>query len=75
MDEGRPTVLLAEQKRDEPRRGRDRRAKQRRAPQRPLDPLFAATLVNQIAPPEAAQPASYPPKNGPRAGIAFDLKV
>jgi hypothetical protein len=34
------------------RSGQDRRAGDRRAPRRPFDPAFAATLVNQIAPPE-----------------------
>ena len=73
MSDGRPTVLRAHE-RDEPRRGQDRRAKQRRAPHRPLDPLFAATLVNQIAPPETAY-AKYPDKRRTRAGISFDLKA
>ncbi len=31
-------------------RGGDRRALDRRAPRRRIDPLFAATLLNQIAP-------------------------
>lgn len=35
------------------RRTADRRTECRRAPRRKIDPLFAATLVNQIAPPEA----------------------
>jgi hypothetical protein len=75
MSDGRPTVLLAIE-RDDTRRARDRRAKARRAPHRPLDPLFAATLVNQIAVPEAVfTPASYPPQRGPRAGIAFDVSA
>jgi len=74
MSDGRPPVLQA-QERAEPRRGPDRRAGQRRTPHRPLDPLFAATLVNQVAPAEAVQMHAYPPQRGPRAGIAFDLEV
>jgi len=74
MSDGRPTVLLAIE-RDDTRRDEDRRAGQRRAPHRPLDPLFAATLVNQIAPPETVYAAGYPPQRGPRAGIAFDLSA
>lgn len=70
MSDGRPTVLLAIERDDH---SEDRRAKPRRAPQRPLDPLFAATLVNQIAPAETVYSKSYPPKRGPRAGIAFDV--
>lgn len=39
--------------------GDDRRAGDRRSPRRPLDPLFAATLVNQVAPAESVY-AHYP---------------
>ncbi|HRP12076.1 MAG TPA: hypothetical protein PLK37_13690 [Terricaulis sp.] len=73
MSDGRPPVLFAHE-RDEPRRGQDRRAKQRRAPHRPLDPLFAATLVNQIAPPEIVR-VKYPEKRRTRAGISFDFEA
>lgn len=72
MSDGRPTVLLAIERDD---RAEDRRAKPRRAPQRTLDPLFAATLVNQIAPAETVYSKGYPPKRGPRAGIAFDVSA
>lgn len=34
------------------RRETDRRGEERRAPRRRLDPMFAATLVNQVAAPE-----------------------
>lgn len=57
------------------RRG-DRRASDRRAPRRRFDPLFAATLVNQIAPAERVVSRAYvfaAPRV--RAGIAFDLKA
>lgn len=57
------------------RRG-DRRAMDRRAPRRRCDPLFAATLVNQIAPAERVVSQGYM-KAAPRvrAGIAFDFKA
>lgn len=74
MSDGRPPVLQAHE-RDETRRGGDRRTQRRRAGDRPLDPLFAATLVNQIAPPEAEYVKGYPEKRGPRAGIAFDIRA
>jgi len=74
MSDGRPPVLQAYE-RDEPRRGQDRRAKQRRAPHRPLDPLFAATLVNQLAAPETVYVQGYAEKPRLRAGIAFDLEA
>ncbi|MDX2276760.1 MAG: hypothetical protein NW206_15025 [Hyphomonadaceae bacterium] len=41
------------------RTGQDRRAGDRRAPRRPFDPGFAATLVNQIAPPETDYVTGY----------------
>lgn len=57
------------------RRG-DRRSADRRAPRRYLDPLFAATLVNQIAKPETNFVQGYPatPRRV-RAGIALDLRA
>lgn len=64
MSDGHIPVLKAK-KRDEPER----------AAARPLDPLFAATLVNQIAPQEPTPTQSYPRKRGPRPGIAFDIKT
>lgn len=57
------------------RRG-DRRSADRRAPRRFLDPLFAATLVNQVAKPETTYVTGYVGKPARiRAGIAFDLKA
>lgn len=44
---------------DDERTGGDRRASDRRAPRRVFDPLFAATLVNQIAPPETEYTRGY----------------
>ena len=57
------------------RRDSDRRATDRRAPRRWLDPLFAATLVNQIAPAEERYIHGYNEPRPLRAGIAFDLKA
>jgi hypothetical protein len=68
MSTGEPILLLTEQ-RD------NRRAGDRRAPQCAFDPLFAATLLNQIVPPETVYTQGYPPSRGVRAGIAFDLKA
>lgn len=54
----------------------DRRSTDRRAPRRWLDPLFAATLVNQIAPAETAYAHGYDVKSRTvRSGIAFDVKA
>lgn len=44
------------------RSGKDRRASDRRAPKRPLDPLFAVTLLNQIAPPATDYTRGYEAK-------------
>jgi hypothetical protein len=69
-----PIPLRYAEETDE-RRG-DRRASDRRAPRLRLDPLFAATLVNQIAPAErVVQRAYLIPAPRVRAGIAFDLKA
>lgn len=57
------------------RRG-ERRSADRRAPRRWLDPLFAATLVNQVAPAETRYVRGYDVKpQRLRAGIAFDVKA
>ena len=44
---------------DDERRGDDRRAADRRAPRRRIDPLFAATLLNQLAPPSTDYVQGY----------------
>lgn len=72
MSEARPTLLYAT---EETRSDRDRREGPRRAPKRPLDPLFAATLVNQVAPAEEVYAQGYPPKRAIRAGIAIDVRA
>ena len=60
----------------EGRRGQDRRSNDRRAPRRRFDPLFAATLINQITPGEAAAPQPYAAApRGVRAGLAFDFRA
>lgn len=46
---------------EDERRGGERRETDRRAPRRRLDPLFAATLVSQIAPQEDAVATCYRP--------------
>jgi hypothetical protein len=60
----------------EERSGADRRAADRRAPRRRLDPMFAATLVNQIAPAQTTITSGYGP-NEPslRAGVVVNLKA
>ena len=54
----------------------DRRASDRRTPRLKLDPLFAATLVNQIARSETMSVDGYAPKlRGPRAGIILNVRA
>ena len=61
---------------DAERRAGDRRERDRRAPRRPIDPLFAITLINQVAP-EAGDglcryktaPAQY------RRGVVVNLRA
>jgi hypothetical protein len=58
------------------RRQGQRRTTDRRAPRRWLDPLFAATLVNQVARPETPYTRGYSATpRAIRAGIAFDVKA
>ena len=53
----------------------DRRQTDRRALRMKLDPLFAATLVNHVAPRETATILGYRQPVKIRAGIAFDVKA
>lgn len=57
----------------------ERRAERRRTDRRTgrerFTTLFAATLVNHVARPEAVNAARYPQRNKLRAGIAFDVKA
>ena len=58
------------------RRDGDRRATDRRAPRRWLDPLFAATLVNHVAPAETQYTRGYTTaSHGPRPGIVVNTRV
>jgi hypothetical protein len=58
------------------RRDGDRRATDRRAPRRWLHPLFAATLVNQIAPAETQYARGYATaQRGPRPGIVVNTRA
>jgi hypothetical protein len=54
----------------------DRRASDRRAARMRLDPLFAATLVNQIAKPEVVIAHGYAPATpGLRAGVVVNVRA
>jgi len=54
----------------------DRRQSDRRAPRLKLDPMFAATLVNQIARSEDTRSHGYArPWRGPRAGIIVNVSA
>ncbi len=54
----------------------DRRQSDRRAPRMKLDPMFAATLVNQIARSEDTRSHGYArPWRGPRAGIIVNVSA
>lgn len=68
-----PVYADAHDRSGQERRRHDRQ--DRRAPRRSFDPLFAATLVNQIAPAEATPPRGYQAPRGPRTGIAFNLSA
>lgn len=54
----------------------DRRQSDRRAPRMQLDPLFAATLVNQIAGKEMIETGGYArPWRGPGPGIIVNVRA
>lgn len=58
------------------RRANDRRASDRRAPHRRLDPLFAATLLNQLAPAETIYTRGYAARlKAPRPGIVVNVSA
>jgi hypothetical protein len=60
----------------EDRTGQERRNGNRRAPVRPLDPGFAAILVNQIAPPETDYVDGYPAAPHPvRRGLMVNFRA
>jgi hypothetical protein len=57
-------------------RGQDRRAADRRAPRRRIDPIFAATLINQIAPPEAQSAFAYETTpDAPKPGASINFRA
>ena len=54
----------------------DRRSSDRRAPRLKLDPMFAATLVNQIARSEDTQSRGYSQTwRGPRPGFIVNVRA
>jgi hypothetical protein len=54
----------------------DRRSRDRRAGRLRFDWVFAATLVNQIARPEALSVRPYPAcSRGPRAGLVVNVRA
>ena len=62
---------------EDERQGLDRRATDRRAPRRRLDPLFMASLVNQIMPGGAAPPvfAYKAAAPSPRRGARINFRA
>jgi hypothetical protein len=56
------------------RRSCDRRSGDRRAMRRQFDPLFAATLVNHVIPPEARRAGSYRDAEL-RAGVVVNVRI
>ena len=71
-----PAALDADFEEIGDQRRTDRRSSDRRAPRFKLDPMFAATLVNQIARSEATQTRSYgQPWRGPRPGIIVNVRA
>jgi len=58
------------------RRSADRRCQDRRAPRRQIDPLFAMTLINQVAAAELPAPFGYEAAPAqPRRGLALNLRA
>ena len=60
---------------EDERRSGDRRRGQRRDPRWRFDPLFAATLVNQIAPPEQRVGGGYFVTAPRQAGRLVNLRA
>ena len=58
------------------RRTAERRGGDRRAPRRPIDPRFAATLINQVLPESETIVAGYADAEpAPRAGIVVNVRA
>ncbi|MBN8607905.1 MAG: hypothetical protein J0L81_13395 [Caulobacterales bacterium] len=73
MSDQQPPVDAEFEEISEQRRA-DRRASDRRTVRVTLDPLFATTLVNQIAAPEEAHTEGYAaPKLKPRRGVVVNV--
>lgn len=54
----------------------ERREADRRTPRRRLDPLFAATLVNQVVPDEREFPPGYPAdRKAVRRGVVVNVRA
>lgn len=71
-----PAALDADFEEIGEQRRTDRRSSDRRAPPLKLDPLFAATLVNQIAKTETMSIHGYvASQRGPRAGIIVNVRA
>lgn len=57
-------------------RSADRRGRERRARKQRFDSLFAATLINQVAPESCATTRSYPrPAASRRTGVKINLTL
>ena len=71
-----PAALDADFEEIGDQRSTDRRSSDRRAPRLKLDPMFAATLVNQIARREDMQTNGYGQQwRGPRPGIIVNVRA
>ncbi len=71
-----PAVLDADFEEIGDQRRTDRRSGNRRAPRFKLDPMFAATLVNQISRNEDVLASGYERKwRGPRPGIIVNVRA
>jgi hypothetical protein len=77
MSAARPSLVYdaAFEEVRERRAGDRRRSFEARPHGMKLDPLFAATLVNHVAKPEAQIAHGYHQLRAPRAGIAIDLRA
>lgn len=72
----RPREIEAEFAEIGDQRRRDRRAGDRRAARMRIEPLFAATLVNHVVPPEQVYVRGYATAAAaPRTGIVVNLSA
>ena len=78
MTQGRRTSDFVHVSNENERTGQDRRAGSRRAPTRPVDTMFAVTLVNQIRPAvnDNRPPRAYvSPLGRPYCGALLNVKT